>query len=132
MSGENTVLKQAIIDTLNAVPTSRKFVIHAQQFQEAIEKLGLTFGHPVVDEVMLGCKQDSQGFVDYSRFVEEFQDQQILKVAGNAPTSSLAQQQVQHQFAQQQEEAQFNAPPQVNRQRDLNDIEIKYQKLFHQ
>jgi hypothetical protein len=130
MSDENTVLKQAILDTLNAVPTSRKFIIHAQQFQEAIEKLGLTFGHPVVDEVMLGCKQDSQGFVDYSRFVEEFQDQQILKVASNAPTSSLAQQQVQQQFAQQQEEAQFNAPPQVNRQRGLNDIEIKYQNAL--
>ncbi len=124
MSDQNTALKQAIIDTLNAVPTSRKFIIHAQQFQEAIEKLGLTFGHPVVDEVMLGCKQDSQGFVDYSRFVEEFQDQQILKVAGDAPTSSLAQQQVQQQFEQQQQQAQ------ENRQQGLNDIQIKYQNAL--
>ena len=77
---QSNALKQAVIDTLNAIPTSRRQVVHAQQFQQAIESLGLTFGHPIVDEVMLGCRQDEQGFVDYSRFVEEFQDQKVLKL----------------------------------------------------
>ena len=128
MSDQDTVLKQAIIDTLGSIPTQRKCIVHAQQFQEAIESLGLTFGHPIVDEVMLSCKQDSQGFVDYSRFVEEFKDQQILKVANNAPSSSLAQQQVQQQYEQQK--LQMNPPPEVNRQRSLTDIELKYQNAL--
>ena len=57
MSDQDTVLKQAIIDTLGSIPTQRKCIVHAQQFQEAIESLGLTFGPPIVDEVMLSCSK---------------------------------------------------------------------------
>ena len=131
---QSNALKQAIIDTLNAIPTSRRHVIHAQQFQQAIESLGLTFGHPIVDEVMLGCRQDEQGFVDYSRFVEEFQDQKVLKLSSSQPNqASLAQQQVQQQHEQrmQQErrQAELNAPPQINR--GPTDIELKYRQALN-
>ena len=46
--------------------------------------MGLQLGHPVVDEVMLGCKTDAQGYVDYSRFVEDFEDKRALEAQTNA------------------------------------------------
>ncbi len=133
---QSNALKQAIIDTLNAIPTSRRHVIHAQQFQQAIESLGLTFGHPIVDEVMLGCRQDEQGFVDYSRFVEEFQDQKVLKLSSSQPNqASLAQQQVQQQheqrIQQEQRQAELNAPPPINREYQPTDIELKYRQALN-
>jgi hypothetical protein len=91
-SVENIYMKEDIINALGRVPSERKGIVHAQQFEEVIRSLGLEFGHPVVDEVMLGCKQDHDGFVDYTRFVEDFRDKMALQQREGRPTPPRPQQ----------------------------------------
>ena len=41
--------------------------IHAADFQRALDMTGLSFGDPIVDEVMVECTMDDEG--DVSTFI---------------------------------------------------------------
>ena len=53
------------------VDSGRRYVVHAKEFQEAVQSLGADMETDQrVQEVMLDCSIDDSGFVDFSKFAE--------------------------------------------------------------
>ena len=46
-------------------------IAHAEDFSAILRDLGLEFGHPVVDKIMVACSLDNNGWVDYRGFARE-------------------------------------------------------------
>ena len=46
-------------------------IVHAEDFSAILRSLGLEFGHPVVDKIMISCQMDDGGWVDYRKFASE-------------------------------------------------------------
>ena len=56
-------LRGAILLGLQRIDASGRCEVHAEDFQRIVEGQGLSFGHEIVDRVMLACKIDEQGMV---------------------------------------------------------------------
>lgn len=60
-SEQNT--RRELANELQRRGASPSGVLHASEFQDALDQLGLRFGSPVVDRIMLACSIDGDGHV---------------------------------------------------------------------
>lgn len=79
-------LREMLFDSFRAKAQMRdpRFpnIIHGSDFQAVLTANGLSFGNEVVDRVMLLCKIDGQGMVDFSKFEEDVLTRRYAGPAG--------------------------------------------------
>ena len=101
MSQENEI-RSAILQRLSQIPTGGEGqpppgIVHAEDFSRILQSLGLQFGNPVVDKIMVQCELDDSGWCNYRNFANEFHQ-------SNQP-------QHQQQQRQQQQQPQSTSSP---------------------
>jgi Ca2+-binding EF-hand superfamily protein len=61
-------LQQALLGALKRYDDEGNQTLHPASLQKALETLGLNFGDEIVDKMMVMCRTNENGDVDYSRF----------------------------------------------------------------
>lgn len=90
ISGSELRLREALSEAfLNAAHGGQK--IPAASFQAGVKAFGLSFGSPEVDRIMLLCKIDDDGNVDFSKFVSDTQSRRVLSsISHGSPSARSA------------------------------------------
>jgi Ca2+-binding EF-hand superfamily protein len=73
LSDAEIQLREQLLSAFVQEDASGSRRIHATQFQGALQRMGLQFGNEVVDRVLLLCKIDDQGVIDFSAFQADVQ-----------------------------------------------------------
>ena len=61
-------LQQALLGALKRYDDEKTQTLHPASLQKALETLGLKFGDEIVDKMMVMCRTNENGDIDYSRF----------------------------------------------------------------
>ena len=66
-------LRECIHGKMKLMDHKNEKKIHSSDFQAAVEQLGLKYSDPAVSQVLIRCKVDMEGFIDYKPLESELE-----------------------------------------------------------
>jgi len=92
---QDLMTSELILGVLRRVDASGKGVIHSSDFQRAVSDLGFTLGASVIQDMLVHCKLDQMGNIDFGPLEHELQTRRRMlasmpKPAPTQPATSLA------------------------------------------
>jgi hypothetical protein len=73
------LIRETILGVIKSRDLNREGIIHTSDFRAAVADLGFPFGHPIVENILVHCVINTDGFVDFkglekelARFVTSF------------------------------------------------------------
>lgn len=75
---EDLAMSELILGTLKSKDKSRQGRIHSSDFQRAITELGLPLGSPLVQDMLVHCKLDQVGNLDFGPLERELQSRRRI------------------------------------------------------
>jgi hypothetical protein len=92
LSQQEQILRETLLGALRSRDEDGDQKIHSSDFQRALDQVGVSFGSAMVDQVMVMCRIDDNGFVDFSQFAEDCQKtrRDVEREAGSHPAAARA------------------------------------------
>ncbi|GMI41050.1 hypothetical protein TeGR_g8140 [Tetraparma gracilis] len=80
------ILRETLLGALKGrLETPSNLTLHASDFHVAVSQIGLEFGSQDVDDIMVMCKIDESGYIDFSMFSQHVLDARVM--SNNNPTA---------------------------------------------
>jgi hypothetical protein len=65
------LIRETILGVIKSRDLNREGIIHTSDFRAAVADLGFPFGHPIVENILVHCVINSDGFVDFKGLERE-------------------------------------------------------------
>jgi hypothetical protein len=64
-------LRETLLGAIKGKDKSQRKAVHTSDFRAVVEHLGLPFGHPAVEDILVHCTIDGSGYVHYEGLEEK-------------------------------------------------------------
>jgi hypothetical protein len=95
-SSTDLAIRETILGVIKARDLDNEGMIHTSDFRAVVADFGYHFGHPIIENILVHCVINSEGFVCYKDLERELErERRVL----NTKTSALPGQRVQTSMA---------------------------------
>jgi Ca2+-binding EF-hand superfamily protein len=70
-SSSDLLIRETILGVIKSRDLNREGIIHTSDFRAAVSDLGFPFGHPIIENILVHCVINSDGFVDFKGLERE-------------------------------------------------------------
>jgi hypothetical protein len=71
LSASDLLVRETILGVIKSRDLNREGIIHTSDFRSAVADLGFPFGHPIIENILVHCVINSDGFVDFNGLERE-------------------------------------------------------------
>lgn len=71
------MIRETILGVLKSKCIDGQSRLHSSDFKLALSNLGIPWGSPVIEDIMIHCKADAQGFIDLTLLEESLQAERV-------------------------------------------------------
>lgn len=65
------LIRETILGVIKSRDLNCEGIIHTSDFRAAVADLGFPFGHPIIENILVYCVINSDGFVDFKGLERE-------------------------------------------------------------
>lgn len=82
-------IRETILGVVKSKDVNHRGVIHSSDFRSAVADLGFPFGHPIIENILVHCVINAEGFVDFTGLERELaRERRVLNAKANAVTTA--------------------------------------------
>jgi Ca2+-binding EF-hand superfamily protein len=70
-SSSDLLIRETILGVIKSRDLNREGIIHTSDFRAAVSDLGFPFGHPIIENILVHCVINNDGFVDFKGLERE-------------------------------------------------------------
>lgn len=85
VNGKDLAIRESLLGMIKAKDVNGRSVIHSSDFHSAISELGFSMGSPIIEDMLIYCKLDSNGNLDYNELERELLRQRRIFNAQSKP-----------------------------------------------
>jgi hypothetical protein len=88
-NADDLPIRETILGIIKSKDKSGAYVIHSSDFRNAVLDLGFSMGSAIIENILIYCKIDNNGNLDYSNLERELIRERRILNSSNKPEQKI-------------------------------------------